>query len=313
MRIAIAGGNGFIGRALTTELTKAGHDVVWLSHRTGRAADRPPEDGPIREVAFDGRSLSSAAISELCHADAVANLSGFPISARWNDRTKSLIRSTRIDLTTVLLRGMVACRAKARDEGVEPKPAVLVNASAVGIYGNRGDRVMTEDESAGKDWLARLASDWESSALSGREDGIRVVTVRTGIVLGEEGALKRFLLPMKLFIGGPIGSGKQWFPWVHVDDVVGIYKYALENPDISGPVNAVAPDERTMGDFARTLGSVLNRPSWMPVPLFALRIVVGEMAEYLLMSQRVSAGKAVASGYEFRFSELEPALRDVLG
>jgi uncharacterized protein (TIGR01777 family) len=306
MRIAIAGGTGYIGRSLTEELTRAGHEVVWLSRRPGGAEMRAPGSGPAGEVRFDHRDLSGPWADEIARADAVVNVSGFPISSRWNDRTKKLIRESRVPLT----RGIVDACAAAREGGGGPE--VLVNASGAGIYGDRGDDVLTEDEQPGDDWLARLAVEWEAEAFRAREYGMRVVTLRTSPVLGDEGALPRLVLPMKFFVGGPLGSGRQWFPWIHLADMIGLYRHALESDAVSGPVNAAAPDGVRMREFTKTLGAVLHRPSWLPVPQFALRLVVGEVAPSLLASQRVDPGKAQASGFEFRFPDLEGALRDIL-
>jgi uncharacterized protein (TIGR01777 family) len=306
LRIAIAGGSGLIGRALTERLARTGHEVVWLSHTPGKASGRAPEQGPAAEVAFDHRDLHGEWIAEIARADAVANLSGYPISARWNERTMALVRDSRVPLTRHVVDAIVA----ARKEGAGP--SVLVNASGAGIYGDRGDEVLAEDAPAGEDWLSRLAVEWEAEAFRAREAGVRVVTVRTSVVLGGEGALPRLVLPMRLFVGGPLGSGRQWFPWIHLDDIVSLYQRALESDSFEGPVNAAAPDVVRMREFAKTLGRVLRRPSWFPVPRFALQLVVGKVASSLLASQRIDVSKARVAGLECRFPELEEALRDIL-
>ena len=307
MRVAVAGGNGFIGRALTGVLTGAGHEVVWLSHRPGRAAGRTAGQGPAAEVPFDPDDDAGAWRGEIARADAVANLSGHPISSRWNGRTRALIRSTRVDLTRSLAAAIID--ARERGEG----PDVLVNASGAGIYGDRGDDVLSEAEPAGGDWLSRLAADWEAEAYAVRGSGVRVAAIRTGVVLGDEGALPRMALPMRLFVGGPLGSGRQWFPWIHHADIVGAYRHALESESVEGPVNAVAPEALRMREFAATLGAVLRRPSWLPVPRLVLRAVLGGVAAPALFSQRVEPEKLLSTRYGFRFPLAEGALRDALG
>ncbi|MDH4140010.1 MAG: TIGR01777 family oxidoreductase [Coriobacteriia bacterium] len=306
MYVAIAGGNGFVGRHLTRELVGAGHRVTWLSHRPGRAESLGFAADDVREVVFDYHEPDGAWVEEVASANAVVNLSGYPISSRWNATTVHLIRESRIDTT----RALVGAIAGAAKEGTGPQ--VYVGASGSGYYGDCGDEVLHEDSPPGEDQLAHLAVEWEAEALAACEHDVRVVVMRTGVVMGEEGFLPKILLPMRLFVGGPVGSGRQYFPWVHVADAAGAYAYAIETPGLSGPVNLCSPEQVTMHAFMRALGHVLHRPSWLPVPTFALRIVLGKVAPYMVFSQRLGSAKLSASGYEWRFGSLEQALADAV-
>ena len=188
---------------------------------------------------------------------------------------------------------------------------MLINASAVGYYGPRGDEPVTEADSPGSDFLALVCTQWEAAAREAAD--ARVVLLRTGFVVGKGGALPIMMLPFRLFVGGPLGSGRQWMPWIHIDDVVGLIRYALENETVVGPINGSAPEPVRNRDFVRTLGRVMRRPSFMPAPALAMRLVLGEMADMILTGQRAIPRAALDAGYRFRFTDVEAALRDVLG
>lgn len=296
MHVVVAGGSGFIGKALIEELQAAGHRVSVLTR-----GDTAVQRGL-------GSGVAASAWSELPHAlrgvDAVVNLAGESIAGgRWTPARKQRILESRLRTTQALVEAMTK---------VEPRPRVLVNASAVGYY---GDRATPVDESAapGSDFLAGVCSQWEAAAQQADELGVRVVRLRIGVVLGKGGgALPRMLLPFKLFAGGPVGSGRQGFPWVHLADVVGLISWALETPHVAGALNAVAPVQQNGAEFARALGQVMGRPSWLPVPGFALRAGLGEMADLLLTGQFVVPAVAQRLGYRFRFPEVAAALRNVL-
>lgn len=301
MRTVLLGGNGFIGREVTRQLLDRSHEVTWLSHRPGHAS---APDG-VLEVPLD-LAAGSAADDAIAGAEAVANMSGYPIASRWNPRVKRLLAESRSGLTGQLVEAL--SRARANGTG----PRVLVSSSACGVYGDRGDELLAEDSRVGGDWLADLAVEWEDTARRAEDFGVRTVRIRTGIVLGSEGVLPKMLVPMRLYAGGPIGSGRQWVSWVHHADIGGLFVHAMESDSVSGALNAGAPEPVTMRELSSALGRVTRRPSWAPVPGFALRIVLGEVAPYTLMSQRMDAGRALSTGYRFRFTHAEDAIADLV-
>ncbi len=302
MRILVAGGTGFIGKALCRDLLLAGHEVAVLTRNASRAVGRVPQGAGVAQWSPEQPDGLAQVLSD---ADAVVNLSGESVAAqRWTPQFKQRLLDSRVNSTRALVQAM---------RQAEPRPKVLVNASAVGIYGNRGEEELSETSPPGTGFLAELAIRWEQSAEEAREAGVRVVKLRIGVVLGEGGgALEKMLPPFRLFVGGPFGSGRQWFPWVHLDDVTGLTLHALQNESVEGAVNVVAPGIVRLEEFCRVLGRVIRRPSWLPVPGFALRLIAGELGETLLWSQRVVPQVAVQTGYTFRYPQLEEALRAVL-
>jgi uncharacterized protein len=301
MRILVIGATGLIGRSLCRALTDDGHTVAAVS----RSPVKPqglavaevhrwdPQSGPLPQAALDG-------------VDALVNLAGEPLDARrWSDQQKRLIRDSRIVTTRNLVEGL---------RSVDRKPAILVSGSAVGFYGDRGDEQLEETSPAGHGFMSEVCEEWEREAARATQLGVRVVQVRTGVVLsGEGGALQKMLAPFKLGLGGPLGSGKQWFPWIHVKDIVGIFHHAILTSTLAGPVNGVAPEPVTNREFTRELARALHRPAFLPVPEMALRVLMGEMSAVLFGSQRVVPKAALASGYEFHYPLLESALADLLG
>ncbi len=295
LTVAISGASGLVGQALSAFLTTGGHTVRPLVRRA-------PEDGEIR---WDpgGGEIDRAALEGV---DAVVHLAGEPIVGRWTDAKKSRIYDSRVDGTRLLASALAE---------LDEKPRVLVCASAVGFYGDRGDAVLTEASSSGDGFLAEVCRDWEAACAPASAAGIRVVNARLGIVLSAAGgALGQMLTPFKLGLGGPVGSGDQYWSWIAIDDVVGGLHHALVTDEVSGPLNLTAPEPVTSRAFAKTLGRVLGRPAFLPAPAFALRLALGEAAdEMLLAGQRVLPEALRASGYGFRHAELEEALRMQLG
>lgn len=299
MDIVLAGGSGFIGGHLARALLVAGHRVTVLT-RGGRGTAPG-----AREVGWDGRS-GGAWEEALASCDAVVNLCGAGVADRpWTQARRRELVESRLAPTRALVEALARAPKKGR---------VLVNASAVGLYGDAGTRELPESAPRGAGFLADLCAQWEAAALGAAEHGARVVLLRIGVVLGADGgALGRMLLPFKFALGGRLGSGSQYMPWIHVDDVVGLVLKAVSDPALAGPVNAVAPGAATNAEFTRALGAALGRPTPFPVPAFALRLVLGDMSSILLDSQKVVPAAALKAGYGFRHPEIGPALRDAAG
>jgi uncharacterized protein (TIGR01777 family) len=281
MRVAVTGATGLIGTRLTAALKARGDEVTTISLRTG-----PPSP------------------ADLAGRDAVVNLAGEPIAQRWTKGARERIRSSR-ELGT---RQLVAAIAAA-----DPHPGVLVSASGVGYYGSHGDELLDEDTAPGEDFLAQVCVAWEREANAAAAHDVRVVTVRTGVVLAKGGgALAKMLPPFRLGVGGPVAGGRQYLPWIHLDDLVGIYLTAIDDPAWSGPVNAAAPEPVTNATFSKALGRALHRPAIAPVPAFAIRALYGDMAEIVTEGQRAIPRRALELGYAFRHPDLDEALSDAL-
>lgn len=302
MKVIVTGATGFIGGALCRDLLAVGHAVVALTRRPDAARASLGEGIEVRAWTPGAAGPWETA---LAGADGVVNLAGEPLVSRaWTPRRKGVLRASRVESTRALVAAM---------ERAVPRPAVLVSGSAVGYYGPHGDETLTEESPPGDDFVAGLAREWESAAREAEALGTRVVLLRTGVVLGEGGgALAKMTPPFRAFLGGPLGSGRQWVSWIHRDDVVGIARRALEDEGARGAVNATAPHPVMMQELARGIGRALGRPSLVPVPALALRALMGEMADVLLTGQRVFPAAAQSLGYAFRYPELSGALRDIL-
>ncbi len=295
MHILLTGGTGLIGRQLCRHWLAQGHRLTVLS--------RHPEQ--VAKLCGD-HVLGVGSLQEVIGpVDAVINLAGAPIADRpWTHKRKALLWSSRISLTETLLTWL---------QGLEQKPSVLISGSAVGWYGDGGERELTEASGPVQDdFPSQLCIAWEETAQRAEALGIRVVLVRTGLVLAAEGGfLSRLLLPFKLALGGPIGNGRQWMPWVHIKDQIGLIDFLLRKPDASGPYNACAPHPVRNREFAKTLGQVLHRPAFMPMPAFALKVGLGELSGLLLGGQKALPERLQAAGFTFQFTELRAALDDL--
>jgi uncharacterized protein len=297
MRILITGATGFIGRTLCHELRLQGHQLTVLARQPERvAALCGPDIATFRSLTEWSPEL---------HFDAVINLAGEPIMARrWSAARKQVLWDSRVTLTAQLVERMAAARSK---------PAVLISGSAIGIYGDQGDTELDETSPCGCGFSAELCLAWEQAAGKAEPLGVRVCLLRTGLVIGNNGGfLAQMLPPFKLGLGGRIGDGRQWMSWIHLVDHVTLTRFLLEAPEARGAFNATAPQPVTNAEFTRQLAQALHRPAVLPLPAWLLKLGAGEMAELLLGSQRVLPRKAVASGFEFAYPNLEPALREVL-
>lgn len=307
MRVVISGGSGLMGRRLVDDLLPDGHEIVVLSRSPEKYRSQLPSAVSI--VGWDGRTVDSWAES-LDGADAVVNLAGANLAGdrflpdRWTEDKKRLIKDSRLDAGQALVKAV---------EVAEDKPKLLIQASAVGYYGPRGNELITESSPPGDDFLARLCVEWEASTAPVESMGLRRIILRTGLTLSTEGGpLPRLLTQFKLFGGGHFGSGRQWWPWIHIDDVTRATRFLMEDSSAAGAFNITAPNPLTNRDFGKALGRALNRPALLPVPAFAMRLLVGEVATVVLDGQRAIPKKLEELGFTFRFNDLEEALLDLL-
>lgn len=299
MNITVTGASGFIGTRLVKRLTTLGHSVHGLARkRPERQTERfefsawDVTDGVPPAEAFE-------------KADAVVHLAGEPIAQRWTPEVKKRIRESRGEGTRNLV---------SRIEATGKQVRTLVSSSAIGYYGSRGEDLLTETSPPGSGFLPDICVEWERAAEQARAAGIRVVTIRTGIVLGREGgALRQMLTPFRLGVGGKLGDGQQWMSWIHADDLVELIRFSVEEPLLSGPVNGTTPNPVRNIDFTRALAKALHRPAFLPVPVPALKLLYGEMAEVLTSSQRVLPHAAVAAGFRFQYPFIEDAFEAIFG
>jgi uncharacterized protein len=300
VKVVVAGGTGFIGDALCQSLVRRGHEVVVLT--------RNATGGDQHVIHWDAQDATAPWTNELHEAAAVVNLAGASIGGqRWSASRKRVLTDSRVGSMNALVQAIGRV-----PEGVRPR--VLVGASGIDYYGDHpGAEALDETAPPGTSFLARLCVQWEAAAQQAEPLGVRVVRMRTALCVGRGAqALNMLVLPFRLFAGGPLGSGRQWFTWIHLDDLVNLYMLAIERPDVAGPLNAVAPHVPREREVATAIARVLHRPSWAPTPSFALRAGLGEMADLVLHGRRAVPSKALAAGYAFKYAEIDPALRQAL-
>jgi len=299
MKIAIAGGTGFVGKALVNYFQSKGHDIYILTRNKRRST--------IDNVHYvQWLTPESKPEKEISSVDVMINLAGQSInSGRWTAEQKNKIFNSRIDSTRAVLN-LIA--------NLEAKPEVLINASAIGIYGTSQNKVFTETaEKVGNDFLAQTVKAWEEEGKKAESFGIRTILARFGIILDkDEGALPRMIMPYRFFMGGTVGSGKQWVSWIHINDVVRAIDFIINNKNIAGPVNITSPQPVTMKEFGETIARVLDRPHWLPIPSVLLNLLLGEMSILVLEGQQVLPDSLEEFGFSFSFSSLEGALCDIL-
>lgn len=298
MNIFITGGMGFIGTHLSNFLLNQGHSVTALGVAAGQ---KRIQHHHFQYISADA-TQKGAWQEELNKSDAVINLAGKTIFKRWNAGYKKLIYDSRILTTQNVVEALP-----------ENRPVVLCSASAVGYYGSRGEEILKEDDPPGNGFLANVGRDWEAEALRATDKGIRVATLRFGIVLGRSGGAMAKMIPaFRSFVGGPMGTGKQWFPWIHIDDLMSAVMFIIENQHLEGPFNFCAPNPVRNRELAKTIGSVLKRPASMPAPSFMLRLFLGEVGATMIESQRAMPDKLVKQGFKFKYPDLESAIRQIV-
>ena len=302
MKIAITGATGLVGSRLVSQLQQQGHQILIFTRNPSKAQRVFSASNDLEVVQYNPQE-SGEWQQRVSGCDAVVNLAGEPISERWSPQQKKAIMESR----QIGTRKLVEAIAEA-----EQKPQVLVSGSAVGYYGTSNTATFEETSSSGDDFLSQVCQNWEAEAQKVTEYGVRLVVLRIGIVLANGGALGKMIGPFKMFAGGPIGSGKQWFSWIHRDDLVNLICQAVEREDMSGVYNATAPNPVRMEQLCQTLGEVMNRPSWLPVPDFVLELLLGDGAVVVLEGQQVLPKKTQASGFDYKYPELKPALAEIV-
>lgn len=304
MKIAIAGATGFVGTGLVPKLQREGHDLVILVRNLQKAQKLFPKSTfPNLEIIAYQPTQSGEWQNAIQGCDAVINLAGEPIAERWTPEHKKAI----VDSRQLGTQKIVEAIRKAN-----PKPQVLINASAIGYYGSSETAMFTESSSSGKDFLAEVCQKWEAEARKVQALDVRLVILRLGIVLGNGGALAKMIPPFQLFAGGPIGKGQQWFSWIDRDDLINLILFALTHSEMAGTFNATSPNPVRMAEFCQTLGGILHRPSWLPVPDFALSLLLGEAASVVLEGQQVLPRATESAGFKFQYRDLQSSLRKIL-
>ena len=303
MKIAITGATGLVGSRLVARLNQKGHQILVFTRNPSKARQVFPATLSNLEIVRYTPQESGEWQQKVSGCDAVINLAGEPIAERWSPQQKKAIMESR----QIGTRKLVEAIAMA-----EQKPKVLVSGSAIGCYGTSESAAFDESSSSGSDFLSQVCQNWEQEAQKVTEYGVRLVIVRIGIVLANGGALGKMIGPFKMFAGGPIGSGKQWFSWIHRDDLVNLICQAVEREDMSGVYNATAPNPVRMSQLCQTLGEVMNRPSWLPVPDFVLELLLGDGAIVVLEGQQVLPKKTQATGFDYKYPELKPALAEIV-
>jgi uncharacterized protein (TIGR01777 family) len=300
MKILMTGGTGFVGKQLTSRLIQEGNEVTILTRSLKESGQLPKGISYLQ-----GDPTQKGPWQEAIPAhDVIINLAGASIFSKWSDEYKKLIRDSRVFTTRNIIEGIPS----KFERGIS-----LFSTSAVGYYGFHGDEELDEESLPGNDFLARLAIEWEAEALKAREKGARVVITRFGIVLGEKGGALGQMIPLfKKFIGGPIGSGQQWFSWVHIKDLAEAFAFLIKHPEIAGPVNICSPNPVKNKDLAKALGRALHRPSFMPAPAFMIKLVLGEFGSVILQGQRVVPGRLLKKGFTFQYPDIDKALQSII-
>jgi uncharacterized protein len=298
MKFFMTGGTGFVGSYLSKQLAQQGHAITILT----RSSQPRPGANPAVAFVRGDPTQPGPWMDILAEHDVVINLAGASVFMRWTAENKKIIRSSRV-LTT---QNIVAAQASAPNR----KTQVLLSTSAIGYFGDRGDEELTDNSPPGQDFLGQLAQEWEAAALQAQDLGVRVAITRFGIVLGRGGGILEKLVPVfKSYLGGPVGSGKQWFSWIDQSDQLRAVLFIVEHPSLQGPVNFTAPQPVRNAELAKVLGTILNRPSWVPAPAFMVKMALGEFAQVVLGGQKVLPQKLLAAGFEFEYPTIEAALR----